>query len=195
MSSRRGVNPGPAARRRLALTELEGCVLGIVWSRGPCTAYAARKVFLDSPSPYWSGSAGAVYPLLARLEAGELVRGQAHSAGRRASRRFVVTPRGRRMLERWLGPPLPAWILGIPMDPLRTRMGFLAVLPVTRQALFLAEAERHARVHLESARKELAAMRTGGDLYDRLVSRGAVSSLEARLAWLSGARRRLCRGR
>jgi DNA-binding PadR family transcriptional regulator len=53
---------------------LEGCVLGILWERGPCTAYAARKVLRESPSPYWSGSAGAVYPLLARLEGRRLVR-------------------------------------------------------------------------------------------------------------------------
>ncbi len=195
MASSREGKPGRVALRRPVLTELEGCVLGIVWSRGPCTAYLARKVFVDSPSPYWSGSAGAVYPLLARLEDRGFVRAQAHRAGRRASRRFVITPRGRRMLERWLGPPLPAWILGIPMDPLRTRMGFLAVLPARRRALFLAEAERHARTHLENARKEMACTCAGGDLYDQFVSRGAVTSLEARLAWLSGARRRLSRSR
>jgi DNA-binding PadR family transcriptional regulator len=195
MATGREAKPAPSARRRVAPTELEGCVLGIVWSRGPCSAYVARRVFLDSPSPYWSGSAGAVYPLLARLEVRGLVRAQAHSAGRRASRRFVLTPLGRRMLERWLGPPLPAWILGIPMDPLRTRMGFLGALPAPRQALFLAEAEKHARVHLESARKELAGTRAAGGLFDQFVSVGAVASLEARLAWLRGARRRLGRGR
>ena len=32
-------------------TELEGCVQGVVWQQGPCTAYTIRKVFLDSPSP------------------------------------------------------------------------------------------------------------------------------------------------
>ena len=195
MASGREGKSGQVAPRRLVLTELEGCVLGIVWSRGPCTAYAARRVFLDSPSPYWSGSAGAVYPLLARLKDRGLVRARAHSHGLRTSRRFGITPVGRRMLERWLGPPLPEWILGVPMDPLRTRMGFLGALPARRRTLFLAEAERHARVHLEAARNELAGTRTGGDLFDQLVSRGAVVSLEARLAWLSGARRRLGRSR
>jgi DNA-binding PadR family transcriptional regulator len=193
MSPGSDAKPRPAARQRLTLTELEGCVLGLVWSRGPCTAYVVLKVFLDSPSPYWSGSAGAVYPLLARLEGRGLVRAQAHSVGRRASRRFVLTPRGQRVLERWLGPPLPAWILGIPMDPLRTRMGFLGALPAQKRVLFLAEAERQARVHLGNARKEMADTRTAGDPYDQFVSRGAVASLEARLTWLSGARRRLGR--
>jgi len=190
----RETKPEPAARRA-ALTELEGCVLGLVWSKGPCTAYVTRRVLLDSPSPYWSGSAGAVYPLLARLEARGLVRAQAHSTGRRDSRRFVITPRGRRALERWLGPPLPDWMLGIPMDPLRTRMGFLGALPTARRAQFLADAERQARVHLEASRQEVARARAGGDLYEQLVARGAVASLEVRLAWLSAARRRLARSR
>jgi DNA-binding PadR family transcriptional regulator len=142
MASSREGKSGRVALRRVVLTELEGCVLGIVWSQGPCTAYAARRVFLDSPSPYWSGSAGAVYPLLVRLEDRGLVRARAHSLGLRASRRFGITPPGRRMLERWLGPPLPDWILGIPMDPLRTRMGFLGALPAQEQS---ARRERRLR--------------------------------------------------
>jgi DNA-binding PadR family transcriptional regulator len=190
MSTRRGTRSGLAEPRRTALTELEGCVLGIVWSRGPCTAYVARREFLDSPSPYWSGSAGAVYPLLARLEDRGLVRAQARRTGGRVSRHFVVTPRGRLMLERWLGPPLPDWILGVPMDPLRTRMSFLGALPPRRRALFLAEAERQVRRHLAAAREEQVRTRAGSDVFASLVSRGAVASLEARLAWLRGARRR-----
>jgi len=183
--------PGGTAPRRAALTELEGCVLGIVWSRGPCTAYVARREFLDSPSPYWSGSAGAVYPLLARLEGRGLVRARAHRAGRRASRRFALTARGRQMLERWLGPPLPDWVVGVPMDPLRTRMSFLAALPARRRTLFLGEAERQTRRHLEVARRAMTGARAGDDVFNHWVCRGAVASLEARLAWLSGARRRL----
>jgi DNA-binding PadR family transcriptional regulator len=195
MPSGRGAKSGRSARPRLALTELEGCVLGIVWGRGPCTAYAARRVFLDSPSPYWSGSAGAVYPLLARLEARGLVRARAQSTGRRASRHFGITPAGRRMLERWLGPPLPDWILGIPMDPLRTRMGFLGALPAVERGRFLAEAERQARVHLATSRRELTRALVGSDVYEELVVRGAVLSLQARLTWLRGARRHLGRSR
>jgi DNA-binding PadR family transcriptional regulator len=195
MASSREGKPGRAALRRLVPTELEGCVLGIVWSQGPCTAYAARRVFLDSPSPYWSGSAGAVYPLLARLADRGLVRARAHRSGGRASRRFGITPAGRRTLERWLGPPLPDWILGIPMDPLRTRVGFLGVLPAPGRTRFLAEAERQARAHLERSRRELARTLVGSDIYEQLVAWGAVASLEARLSWLGVARRRLGRSR
>ena len=176
------------------LTELEGSVLGVVWERGPCTAYVVRKVFVDSPSPYWSGSAGAVYPLLARLERRGLVRSRAHSVGRRASRRFAITPRGLRRLQRWLGPPFADWILGVPVDPLRTRLSFLAALPAAQRATFLAEAERRVTGYLRMARREEASLRAGDDLYSHLVSKGVLGSLEARLAWLRAVRLRLHRG-
>jgi hypothetical protein len=63
------------------------------------------------------------------------------------------------------------------------------------QSRFLAEAERQALVHLEMSRQELAHARAGSDVYEELVVRGAVASLEARLSWLRLARRRLGRSR
>jgi hypothetical protein len=35
-----------------SLSELEGCVLGLVWAKGPCTPYTVRKVFQASRSAY-----------------------------------------------------------------------------------------------------------------------------------------------
>ena len=58
-------SPVTAAR---GLSELEAVVLGLVWSDGPCTAYAVRRTVQASLSAQWSGSAGAVYPAVARLE-------------------------------------------------------------------------------------------------------------------------------
>jgi hypothetical protein len=45
------------------LSEIEGCVLGLLAVDGPATPYAIRKVFLESPNPQWSGNAGTIYPL------------------------------------------------------------------------------------------------------------------------------------
>jgi DNA-binding PadR family transcriptional regulator len=194
--------PAPPTAKRSArtpelreLTELEGSVLGVVWEQGPCTAYVIRKVFVDSPSPYWSGSAGAVYPLLARLERRGLVRSRAHRVGRRASRRFAVTPPGLRQLKRWLGPPFADWILGVPMDPLRTRLSFLAALPAAQRAAFLAEAEKKVLAYFRLAKREVARTRADSDVYSQLVAKGVLGSLRARLAWLRAARRGLSRSR
>ncbi len=190
----RGAGRPRSAGPRSAPTELEGCVLGILWERGPCTAYAVRRVFLDSPSPYWSGSAGAVYPLLARLEERGLARALESASGRRARRLFALTTRGRAGLARWLGPPLPDWIWGVPMDPLRTRVGFLGAIPAARRRRFLAESVRQVRRHLESSRAQLTGA-CAADPFAELVVRGALASLEARLAWLGDAQRRLGRRR
>jgi DNA-binding PadR family transcriptional regulator len=107
---------------RCKLTELEGCVLGEIWERGPCTAYAVRQEFLRSLNPHWSGSAGAIYPLIKRLEQRGYVRARDHATGRKQSKRYVVTAAGKRELCRWLGPPLAVGTVGVPMDPLRTRL-------------------------------------------------------------------------
>src|SRR6185436_18926108 len=77
--------------RRIAATDLEQTVLGIVWRDGPCTPYHVRSVLLRSPSSHWSGSAGAIYPLVKRLEARGLARSRAVRTGRRAGREVELT--------------------------------------------------------------------------------------------------------
>ena len=67
-------------------TELEAAVLGVIWQQGPCTAYAIRREFQTSDSPRWSGSAGATYPLLRRLEKLELIKSTENRRGKRKQR-------------------------------------------------------------------------------------------------------------
>ena len=62
---------------RVPLTELEATVLGELSIQQPCTAYAIRRAFAQSPTPTWSGSAGTIYPVLERLLRRKLVRAPA----------------------------------------------------------------------------------------------------------------------
>jgi DNA-binding PadR family transcriptional regulator len=165
------------------LSELEGAVLGLVHDMGPATPYAIRRVFLDSPAPQWSGSAGAIYPLFRRLERRGLVRSEASATGRRASRLYTLTPEGLRGLRGWLV-PLPHEAVGVPMDPLRTRLRFLGALPAGQRAGFLTEARQRLREHLRVVREDCLRRRRGGDRYDYLMARGALLAVRARLAWL-----------
>jgi DNA-binding PadR family transcriptional regulator len=166
------------------LTELEGCVLGLIWQLGPCTAYAIRKEFLSSASPYWSGSAGAIYPLIGRLEGRRLIGAADGSAGRRRGTRYSLTPGGRAALRRWLGPPLDDATLGIPPDPLRTRMRFLGALPPARKLSLLSEAERRVRAHLARVEEQCERYRRAGEPHAYLMARGAVRMQRARLDWI-----------
>ena len=117
-----------------ALTELEGAVLGVVVRDGPCTPYAVKELFRASPSEFWSGSAGAIYPLMKRLEQRGLVASEGGSTGRRGHRTYRVTQGGRRAFVRWMTDAERAAAIGF--DPLRTRLVFLDHLSERSRAEF-----------------------------------------------------------
>jgi DNA-binding PadR family transcriptional regulator len=171
--------------RRRTLTELEGAVLGELGARGPCTPYSVRREFLDSPSPYWSGSAGAIYPLLRRLESLQLVQSLPSVAGRRRSRLYSLTKNGRDALKEWLKPPLPEIVIGVPADPLRTRLSFLSALSQAERFRFVSETQKRVNEHLRSVRRDVERHRRSGDPYAFLVAKGALAALRGRLIWLS----------
>jgi DNA-binding PadR family transcriptional regulator len=160
------------------LTELEGCVLGLLKLRGPRTPYAIRREFLASPTPHWSGSAGAIYPLVGRLAKRGLVRAARGTGDGRGGTLYALTAAGGRALRGWLGPPLSPLTLGLPPDPIRTRVGFLGLLPEEERRSFLAAAE-------EDLRRQLAeALPPADDPFERWAARALYLMREARLAWV-----------
>ena len=169
--------------RRTKLTEVEGCVLALISVEGPTTPYAIRKVFLNSPSPQWSGSAGTIYPLIRRLSRQGLIRSTLALTGKRAGYQVSLTRSGSRALRVWLSVPLPEWVVGVPPDPLRTRIRFLAAIDGERQRAFLIDAERRTRKHLEIVAADCARQQAKGGL-PYLVARGALLSMRARCAFL-----------
>lgn len=184
--------PGGAvgSRRLRSLSELEGCVLGHLWKHGPCTAYAVRRQFLDSPSSHWSGSAGAIYPLLARLEERGLVTSKRLPRGGRRGWTYALAPAGRTQFLRWLAPPVTADMVSLSVDPLRTRVYFLGALPARRREVFLTESIGKLRAHLA----DLASV-SREDEFDRLAVEGATRMMKARLAWMEELRRALAGGK
>jgi DNA-binding PadR family transcriptional regulator len=110
-----------------SLTELEGATLGAVVRDGPCTSYGVKELFRASPSEFWSGSAGSIYPLMKRLEQRGLVTSESGSTGRRGHHTYRATAKGRRAFMRWLTDAERAAAMGF--DPLRTRLVFLGQIP------------------------------------------------------------------
>ncbi len=117
-----------------ALTELEGATLGVVLRDGPCTSYAIKELFRASPSEFWSGSAGSIYPLMQRLETRGLVASEQGSTGRRGRREYRITAAGRRAFRSWLTDAERA--AGMGYDPLRTRLVFFDRLSPKARARF-----------------------------------------------------------
>jgi DNA-binding PadR family transcriptional regulator len=180
--------------RKRPITELEGTVLGLISARQPVTPYQVRTVFLRSPSPHWSGSAGAIYPLMRRLEKAGLLSSLKARTGSRPCRRYRVTAGGRRALRRWIGPPIHDMVVGVPADPLRMRVACSSLLPPRDRRAFLRITVARMRQQLTVAERGLSAEETGG-FHFQLMARGAVAMMRARLEWIEevsrvlGARR------
>ena len=182
------------------LSELESVVLGIVWKFGPCTPHAVRAHFLTSRSARFSASAGAIYPLMARLERARLLR--SHSDRRRRQRRrlYAVTPAGTRRLRDWLAPPLRPSDLAALHDPIRARVYFLGALTAAGRRRFLAAAESGLRLterllfaDLRDARDRGGSGRAADAANAALTAlalRGALEVTRAQIRWLRTIKRR-----
>ncbi len=166
------------------LTELEACVLGLIWSQGPCTPYSVQQIMKSSPSPHWSGSAGAIYPVFQRLERAALVRSQSQKQGKRESRAFQTTAAGTRALRSWIGPPVSEWAGDLPIDPLRTRVRFLGALSVEKQRTFLGEARTMLERKRNEIQKDCRELKKSHDQFQYTMARGALHVTRARIRWL-----------
>jgi DNA-binding PadR family transcriptional regulator len=167
------------------MTELESTVLGVVWLRGPCTAYVVRQEFLASESSYWTASTGAIYPVLRRLEAAGMIRAAEHAWGTGRKKEFTVTPKGLAALQEWIGPPLEAWTGRPTFDPIRTRLSFLGALAPAKRRRFIAEAQGHVEAALEEVETKIAAWNRDAEPFEYLVLLGTREELRGRKWWLS----------
>ncbi len=155
------------------LTDLEGATLAEIDGRGTATSYAIAQVFASSPSEYWSGSAGAVYPLVKRLAARGLVEPTAAATGKRQRLDYQITPQGRVAMEAWLLDTRRA--AGMGFDPLRTRLGHLHLVSAEQRKAFLEEVRAISR---EIAARPAFAGKP-------MLMKIHASWLKARAAWLA----------
>ncbi|MFM9995125.1 MAG: PadR family transcriptional regulator [Phycisphaerales bacterium] len=175
-------------------SELECFTLGLIWRHGPCSAYDVRMLMQDSPSTQWSASAGAIYPLIRKLEREKLVAGKDEPHGRRARRVFRATRAGQHVLRDWIGPPLAPEAVTVAYDPLRSRARFLSVLPARSRARWVAA----ALGALDEVARRVKAWdaKYGGrrDAIGAAITRSGELDLSSRRAWLRALERALDEG-
>ena len=176
------------------MTELEGCVLGVVWLRGPCTAYVVRQEFLRSESSHWSGSAGAIYPLLVRLEKQGLVRSRSEAWGRGRKKQVTLTAAGRAALHAWMGPPLEPWIAKPTFDPIRTRFSFFGALSPAKRRRFIARVRASVAAELKHVREILRNIDRAEEPFEYLVARATLYELQGKARWLREVARYILSG-
>jgi DNA-binding PadR family transcriptional regulator len=160
------------------MTELEGGILGILRRKPGMTAYAVRQVFLGSLSLEWSGSAGAVYPAMARLVKGGLLRARMGN-DRRGTQTYAVTARGEKASDAWLCDVERTMSPGL--DPFRSRSSLWHLLATgERRRLMLA-----LKKTIEQRRGELEPLLATLEPPDATMLEMHLALLDLRLAWLS----------
>ena len=105
---------------RQQLAEFDYVLLGAVY-RGYATGYSIRNLILKTKGSRWSGSTGAVYPALRRLEASGYLRADSAGNSSRARTSYSLTPKGSAALRGWMTAPVSEEDLGMLSDPLRSR--------------------------------------------------------------------------
>jgi DNA-binding PadR family transcriptional regulator len=176
------------AGMRQELTDLERCVVGVVWRDGPVTAYEIAALFSKSLSPYWSGSAGAIYPLVARLRRRGLIAGQQRPWNGTKKTVLTVTAKGTESLREWLTPPISHASAGPSFDSIRTRLFFLGVLPRERQLAIVDDALRATRQHIAEFERRRREDEAAGNVSEVLGGMGVIFEYRARLRWLAAVR-------
>ena len=171
------------------MTELDQCILAVIWRQQPVTAYGVRSHFAGSPTPAWSSSTGSIYPAIKRLEALGLVQASAPGDGR-GRRLLGLTARGEAALRDWLSTLQPGE--GAPAaDPIRTKAHFLDALSQGEARAFLDRAVAETQAATARLEAVVAGFADPGRLGERLGAVGGLYELRARLEWLSLVRREL----
>lgn len=129
------------------LKDLEAYILGVIGQYQPCTTYRAMKFFLESPSIYYSGSAGAIYPAIKRLEKRGLLKSVPSGTESKKSKMYSLTARGIKQFTTWY--ENPELISDGGFDPLRGRVSLVAVFKEKNRAKQLNNLCDAARARLD----------------------------------------------
>lgn len=180
------MTPGRAPR-----STLEYALIGLI-RECPRSGYELRKVFVETAMAGYSGSPGAIYPALRRLEADGLIEGTEQPGGPgRPRREYRLTPAGEAVLQAWLALPVTRDDVALRLDELMLRFAFLGYADSPGRTLdFLASLEAHLDAFHGELLKQLEAIREA-PLHAQLALEAGISSIADRLRWTRAVRARL----
>lgn len=165
------------------LNELEGVCLGVIQKTQPCTAYSLRKVLKASPSSHWRASAGAIYPLLARLEDEELITGEEDEEDQRGRKYLMITARGKKAFKSWIKEITNPDLIADVYDPLRSRVFFLDALSDGEQQRFADDVLGALNQYKKITEEHLADRPASDDLFEHLGALGGAINAESRVVF------------
>jgi PadR family transcriptional regulator AphA len=160
-------------------------LLGLL-ARGERTGWELTNEFDTSLANVWAASHSQIYPELAKLEGGGLIRKTA--TGPRGSQRYAITESGRSTVTAWLADTQPA---DAPRAEPFARVFFLGMLPPARAAAYLGEEERRhaAKLARYLAMAEHCPLDEDATRWDRIALEAGIrveAALAEWAAWASG---------
>jgi DNA-binding PadR family transcriptional regulator len=164
-------------------------LLGLL-AAGEKTGWELTSEFDTSLANVWAASHSQIYPELAKLEGGGLIRKT--DTGPRGSQRYAITESGRSTVTAWLADTEPG-------DSLRSerlaRVFFLGMLPQARAAAYLAEEERRHRAKLARYLAFAAECPLDDDAtrWDRIALEAGIRAETALAEWAAWAHEQLQR--
>jgi DNA-binding PadR family transcriptional regulator len=150
----------------------------------PSSGYDLRKVFSSTSMKTYSGSPGAIYPALQRLEKQGLIRGTVEEgSGLRRRQIFRLTPQGLAELKTWITLPITKedLVSGLKTVMLRFALSEPAIGPAASLAI-LKSLETALQPHLQNLREQLQAMKAA-PASARLALECGIRSYESLLDW------------
>jgi DNA-binding PadR family transcriptional regulator len=176
---------------QIKLTPTSYLVLGMV-RLGVRSGYAIKKAADQSTQNFWPISLALVYPELARLEEGGLLKRRSDPRGGRARSAYTITARGEKALGAWLRSPKVAPVQI--RDEAMLKLFFADALPVEDQLQLvgtLRQRNRSRRQALEEVLQRAEGFEAQGIRYVAVAARLSSGLLGYAESWLGRLEKRL----
>ncbi len=162
-------------------------LLGLLAS-GEKTGWELTSEFDTSLANVWAASHSQIYPELAKLEAGGLIRKT--DTGPRGSQRYAITEAGRSTVTAWLADTQPG---DSPRSERLARVFFLGLIPKERAAAYMAEEEQRHRAKLARYLAFAAECPLDNDAtrWDRIALEAGIRAETALAEWAAWAHEQL----
>lgn len=171
-------------------TPLEYALLGLLHQQ-PQSGYDLRRTFETTAMGNYSGSPGAIYPALRRLERRGLTEGEVDSSrALRPRKLFRPTAEGSAVLRRWLVRAIDRRDVERRVDELLLRFAFhhlLASDAETRR--FLSALLEEVEGYVEELERQAASFPEQAPLHPRLALAAGIEQYRACARWARGALR------
>jgi DNA-binding PadR family transcriptional regulator len=165
-------------------TTLGYALLGLLHQE-PRSGYDLRKIFETTPMGHCSGSPGAIYPALRRLEQQGLIEGQVdHTTSLRPRQVFRPTETGTEMFQKWLARDVQRDDVIWRLDELMLRFAFHSFLESnTASRKFLTGFVAEVNGYIKELRQQLKMVPTETPIHGKLALESGVELYQAHRRW------------